>query len=174
MTPVKLVNVALHGQQMTLPSLQSPTSEHLPPTHVTMLLICYPNLSKLTIKYIQNESTSFHLCFLCRNPHFYSYWISLLTSFPMLMRNPPQYLLHTTSKNLRTMHCDVAWLFSLRIFDSFPLLFGKKANIQNLWNRPYLLLFLLTSLLISYSQPNSSLQSIDFIGNYPQLSKSCY
>lgn len=148
MTSVKSVNAALRGQSMTPPSLQSPTWEHLPPLTLPRPLNYYPNLSSLTRKYLQNESTSLHLYFFCCNPHFYFYLNKPPNQFPTFMKNPHQYLFCTTSKNLHTMHCDVAWLFSLRIFDGSPLLFGKKGHhIQHPEPLKPTPVFLLTSLL---------------------------
>lgn len=54
--------------------------------------------------------------------------ISLLTSFPHSRGILTNISSVQHPKNLHTMHCDVAWLFSLRIFDGSPLLFGKKGH----------------------------------------------
>lgn len=54
--------------------------------------------------------------------------ISLLTSFPRSRGILTNISSVQHPKNLHTMHCDVAWLFSLRIFDGSPLLFGEKGH----------------------------------------------
>ena len=113
------------------PPLSSPKSEYLlllP--HVTLPLIHYPILFILAIKYAPNKSPLLHFHF-CYNPtlSLFLTWISLLTCFPTFTVNSHQYLLHTTSKNLCTMHHMISWSFSMTLQWSY--LGKKELNIQH-------------------------------------------
>lgn len=137
MTSVKSVNITLIKlvHDSTMSSAAQVRMCPLPRTATP--LTHYPILFTLTMKYTPKESTSLLLCLLSCNPCFHDFSLdqaSYPVSFPTSTMNPHPSLLHTTSRNLCTVHRHITPSSSFRVLVGFLLLFGKMAQIANIQN----------------------------------------